>query len=248
MDGRHRRHRRFRSRDLPAPTSGSKGRKKTSSSRKKKSGIHSKNGSQQTHKTGALWLAPVFLLIATVTVLCVACVPYIDLAVSAFKVYLNDNSSQIVQSDPGKYPTFGTEFATVKIPALNLIYPVLQGDTEDLLSKGVCHFYGSDLPGENSTILLTAHRTTHFSGIGALKPGENIIVETTWGTYEYVMDEALVVSAADLAGLLNANEEMLYLVTCYPFDFIGGAPERYIVKCHLVSGPPHRFGEEDASE
>lgn len=222
---------------------------KKSSARRKRSGIAAAAAPSRTHKTGVFWLAPVFLLIATVTVLCIACLPYVDMAVSAFKVYLNDSSTEIAQAEAGTYPAFGTEFATVQIPSIQLIYPVLQGDTEALLSQGICHFYGSDLPGENSTILLTAHRTTHFSGIGALQPGDSVIVDTSWGTYEYAVDESMIIYPADTAGLLKAEQETLYLITCYPFDFIGGAPQRYAVKCHLVSGPPHFFGEEaSASE
>lgn len=220
---------------------------KKSSARRKRSGIAANAAPSRTHKTGVFWLAPVFLLIATVTVLCIACLPYVDMAVSAFKVYLNDSSTEIAQAEAGTYPAFGTEFATVQIPSIQLIYPVLQGDTEALLSQGICHFYGSDLPGENSTILLTAHRTTHFSGIGALQPGDSVIVDTSWGTYEYAVDESMIIYPADTAGLLKAEQETLYLITCYPFDFIGGAPQRYAVKCHLVSGLPHFFGEEAAA-
>lgn len=269
MDDTRKKHRRTQPRNLPAPASGSSGRKrkrqhfpralpqpasgvtidevKKSSARRKRSGIAANTAPTRAHKTGVFWLAPVFLLIATVAVLCVACLPYVDMAVSAFKVYLNDSSTEIAPAEAGKYPAFGTEFATVQIPSINLIYPVMQGDTEALLSQGVCHFYGSDLPGENSSILFTAHRTTHFSGIGALKPGDSVTVDTSWGTYEYAVDEAMILYPADIAGLLNASQETLYLITCYPFNFIGGAPQRYAVRCHLVSGPPHSLGEEAAA-
>jgi sortase A len=200
------------------------------------------------NKTGALWLAPLLLLCMAVLVFTIACQPYIDLARSALKVYLVDPQAKVadaaaVSTSGGEYPTFGNQFATIEIDSIGLFFPVYQGDTPETLSKGVCHYYGSKFPGDGENIVLDAHRTTHFASLGSVKAGDQVSLATGWGTYVYQVTDAQVVDTAhEMDFCQRTGKEQLTLITCYPFDFIGSAPQRYIVTCNLVQGTHHDWG------
>lgn len=190
-------------------------------------------------------MAPILLLCLSVLVLAIACRPYLDLAISAMKVFLVDpqpvTSGQSLEN--GAYPVFGEQFATIQIDNIGLNYPVYQGDTPEVLAKGVCHYYGSKFPGDSENIVFDAHRTTHFANLGGMKAGDQVVVTTGWGTYTYKMTASAIVDVAqemDYCG--RTGFEQLTLITCYPFDFLGSAPQRYIVTCELVQGTPHDWG------
>ncbi|MDO4289504.1 MAG: class D sortase [Eubacterium sp.] len=192
-------------------------------------------------------MAPVLLFCLTLVVFSFALLPYARLAVSAASVYLVD-SSKIVKTEKaeaGVYPSFGSEFGTIRIDKAGIYFPVFQGDSLDNLNKGVCHFYGSKMPGEGGTVVLSAHRTTHFANLGVLEAGDTVEVSTTWGDYSYGVTGTQIIDPADESYLEAVGEEQLVLLTCYPFGFIGSAPQRYLVKCRLISGPQKEWFNVD---
>lgn len=116
------------------------------------------------------------------------------------------------------------------IPRLNRELPIVEGTDEDELAKGVGHFRGTGYPGSGKQILLSGHRDTVFRDFGELQIGDELRVVMEHGVFTYVIDSMEVVSAQDTSVIdLDSNEEMLVVSTCYPFHFIGSAPERYIV-------------------
>ncbi|MDO4289558.1 MAG: class D sortase [Eubacterium sp.] len=202
------------------------------------------NRKVRKNRTGLFfWTAPVLLFCLTLAVFSFALLPYAQLAVSAASVYLVD-SSKIVKTEKaeeGEYPSFGSEFGTIRIDKAGIYFPVFQGDSLDNLNKGVCHFYGSKMPGEGGTVVLSAHRTTHFSNLGVLQAGDTVNVDTTWGSYVYGVTGMEIIDPANESYLDDVGEEQLVLLTCYPFNFIGSAPQRYLVKCRLISGPAKQW-------
>lgn len=202
--------------------------------------------SKRKSKIGVLWFAPFFLLTVTLIVLTIASRPYIDFAFSMARMFLVDerliSNSETVTTAPGKFPSFGEEFGRIKIEKIALMGPLYQGDTEDILSKGIGHFYGSALPGEGSNVVFSAHRNTYFGQLGALTPGDQITLETSGGEFVYEMVDALIISEYDEQYIMPTSDELLTLLTCYPFDFIGETADRYIVRCRLISGPQNAWG------
>ena len=205
------------------------------SSRKRKKG-----------KAGALWIAPAFLLCVTLIVFTIACRPYIDFAFSMARVFLVDErieyNGETITTAQGAFPSFGEEFGKIIIEKIGLVGPIYQGDTEKMLSMGPGHFYGSALPGEGSNVVISAHRNTQFSRLGELVPGDKVTLDTTGGKFEYEMVDSVIFPDYDEQYILPTSEEVLTLLTCYPFDFIGAAPDRYIVRCRLISGPKNAWG------
>jgi sortase A len=214
--------------------------------REKTNRYNESSRSKRKSKIGALWIAPFFLLCATLIVLTIACRPYVDFAFSMARMFLVDerlvDNGETIATAPGKFPSFGEEFGKLKIEKIGLIGPLYQGDTEDTLSKGIGHFYGSALPGEGSNVVFSAHRNTYFGQLGALTPGDRITLDTSGGEFVYEMIDAVIISEYDEQYIMPTSGEVLTLLTCYPFDFIGETADRYIVRCRFISGPENAWG------
>ncbi|MGL4606401.1 MAG: class D sortase [Eubacteriaceae bacterium] len=197
-------------------------------------------------KIGALWLAPIFLLCITLVIFTIACRPYIDFGFSMARMFLVDErleyKGETITTEQGRFPSFGEEFGKIIIDKIGLISPLYQGDTEEIISKGSGHFYGSALPGEGSNVVISAHRNTQFANLGELTPGDQILLDTVGGKFVYEMVDYVIFPDYDEQYILPTETEVLTLLTCYPFDFIGAANDRYIVRCKLISGPENAWG------
>jgi sortase A len=77
--------------------------------------------------------------------------------------------------------------------------------------------------------VLAAHRDTYFSGLGDLKVGDLVSFKSPTATYSYRVESTRIAEPDDTQVLAASNEPVLTLVTCYPFHYIGNAPQRYVV-------------------
>jgi sortase A len=132
----------------------------------------------------------------------------------------------------------GDILGILQFPSLNEELPIIEGTDEDDLEKGVGHYKGSSFPKEKGQIVLSGHRDTVFRRLGELKLGDILAISTPQGTFSYKIDNTQIVEANDRSIItLQKNEEILTLTTCYPFSFIGNAPERYIITAKPVERP-----------
>jgi sortase A len=106
---------------------------------------------------------------------------------------------------------------------------IFEGAGTSQLHHGVGRLSKSALPGHGRTVLL-GHRDGDFRALRNIRPGERITVNGVDKPYEYVVESTSIVNPSDELSLADANEPGLTLVTCYPFDFIGPAPKRFIVR------------------
>ncbi|HEY8804779.1 MAG TPA: class D sortase [Clostridium sp.] len=132
------------------------------------------------------------------------------------------------------YPVDGDSIGSLTIPALKQKLPIIQGTGEKDLKKGVGHFSQSVLPGEKDNCVLSAHRDTAFSKIGSLKVGDKLIVQTSAGIFTYKIHGTRIVHEDDKTVIVPTPNAVLTLTTCYPFNYIGNAPDRYIVSATLI--------------
>lgn len=121
----------------------------------------------------------------------------------------------------------------LRIPALHLEVPVLEGTDGPTLHHGVGHIAGTSFPGEEGNIGIAGHRDSFFRRLEDLSKGDFIELVTLQGTSVYEVDQIRVTTPADLSPLQPRAKSSLTLVTCYPFQFIGPAPSRYIVEASL---------------
>ncbi|WP_261133647.1 class D sortase [Bacillus sp. Marseille-Q3570] len=119
------------------------------------------------------------------------------------------------------------------IPKLNRELPIVQGTSDAQLSKGVGHYINSSMPGEQNNTVLAGHRDTVFRNLDELVPKDEIIVKTINGTFTYRISDSKIVSPDEVSVLAPSDQPILTLITCYPFNFIGNAPERYILTAEL---------------
>ncbi|MED4081908.1 class D sortase [Halalkalibacterium halodurans] len=126
--------------------------------------------------------------------------------------------------------TMGDVIGILEITKLEAELPIVSGTDEDELDRGVGHYTSTVLPGQNDQILLSGHRDTVFRDMGKLEIGDDLTVHMPYGSYTYRIVDTEIVDANDTSVIRStAPDEVLTLSTCYPFNFIGSAPERYII-------------------
>ncbi|MDQ0221455.1 class D sortase [Peribacillus cavernae] len=126
----------------------------------------------------------------------------------------------------------GENVATLIIPALKQKYSVYWGTDEDSLQKGV-GIYVSDIttaPNSNGHTVLSGHRDTVFTGLGELEKGDILAVEYDNKQYIYHIKDIWITDKDDRTVITKKDESTLTLTTCYPFNYVGAAPDRYIIQ------------------
>jgi len=130
--------------------------------------------------------------------------------------------------------TDGTAIGEMKVPRLGLNAIFVQGDSPKILRGAVGHIAETALPGERGNVVLTAHRDTFFRPLRNIRPGDAIEIKTPEGEFAYQVDWTEIVSPYDVEVLRPSSQNTLTLVTCFPFYYVGPAPNRYIVRAHQV--------------
>ena len=124
--------------------------------------------------------------------------------------------------------------AVVRIPKIQLEVPVLPGTDDRTLDRGVGHIADTALPGTDGNSGIAGHRDGFFRGLKDIVPGDEIELETLRGKEIYRVDRTWVVNPEDVAVLDPTLTRSLTLVTCYPFYYVGAAPQRFIVRAVLA--------------
>jgi sortase A len=122
------------------------------------------------------------------------------------------------------------------IPDLELEVPIFVGTDEVALNRGVGHIEGTADVGRPGNVGLAGHRDGFFRPLKDIKNGDLIEVRSLEGTTRYRVSELLIVEPADVYVLDPTADATLTLVTCYPFYFVGNAPQRFIVKAVAITG------------
>ncbi|QKY70098.1 class D sortase [Lentibacillus sp. CBA3610] len=128
----------------------------------------------------------------------------------------------------------GDAFATLEIPKLDKVLPIVEGADPDSLAKGVGHLTDSVYPGQNDQIVLSGHRDTVFRQFDKIEIGDRYNVTTPYGNYTYEIKVTEIVPADDTSVIGETGEEVLVVSTCYPFDYVGGAPDRFVTYAYPV--------------
>lgn len=124
----------------------------------------------------------------------------------------------------------GETIGLLYIPRLDREIPIIEGTDEKELAEGVGHYKGTGFPGENKQILLSGHRDTVFRQFGELEDGDEFHIKMENGTFIYEIRDHEIVDAYDETVIdYNRKDEYLTVSTCYPFSYIGSAPDRYVV-------------------
>jgi sortase A len=128
---------------------------------------------------------------------------------------------------------FDPPLAVLRISKVRLEVPVLDGTDDLALNRGVGHIIGTDRPGEDGNIGIAGHRDGFFRVLKDVSPGDTIELVTPKRVVTYVVDQIVLVRPDDVSVLQPRSRPSLTLVTCYPFYFVGSAPQRYIVQASV---------------
>jgi sortase A len=107
---------------------------------------------------------------------------------------------------------------------------VAEGVGEETLGVAVGHFPESAFPGESGNVALAGHRDTVFQMLKDIRPQDVVRLTTPDGSFEYRVLWLAIVDPARTDVVASTAESLLTLVTCYPFDYVGSAPLRYVVR------------------
>ena len=140
-------------------------------------------------------------------------------------------SSRPVRHAP---PAAGTVVGRVDIPRVGVSAMVREGDDVKTLRRAVGHVPGTALPGELGNAALAGHRDTFFRGLRNIQEGDEIVVNTAERDVRYVVRGTQIVKPTDISVLAPTPNSTLTLVTCYPFNYIGAAPKRFIVRAEIA--------------
>ena len=131
----------------------------------------------------------------------------------------------------------GALLGRLEIPSLNLRAVVREGAGADTLDVALGHIPGTALPGQPGNVGVAGHRDTLFRSLRKIEKNDLIEFQTPKGNYEYQVESTGIVKPQDVGVLRSGPHPEMTLVTCYPFYYVGSAPDRFIVKARLVSPP-----------
>lgn len=128
----------------------------------------------------------------------------------------------------------------IEIPSVEVKSIIQEGADDTTLRRAAGHVPGTALPGQDGNVAIAAHRDTFFRGLRGIETNDLIRVRTSRGNYEYRVTSMEIVKPSDVRVLKPHGGRELTLITCYPFNFIGHAPSRYIVHASQVIQPNAR--------
>jgi sortase A len=133
-------------------------------------------------------------------------------------------------SQPGK--ASGEIIGRIEIPKVSLSVIIMEGTQGKTLRRGAGHIIGTALPGQTGNVGIAGHRDSFFRPLREVRKGDEVTLTTVAATYTYKVDSISVVDPSNVSVLEDSGGSILTLVTCFPFDFVGSAPQRFIVRAH----------------
>jgi len=134
-------------------------------------------------------------------------------------------------------PAEGDPMGEIRIPRLGLTAMFAQGDSAAILQHAVGHVADTALPGAVGNVVLAGHRDTFFRPLKGVRAGDVITLRTGAGEFEYLVESTTVVPPSAVDVLQARGGRTLTLITCYPFGYLGSAPDRFIVRARETEGP-----------
>jgi LPXTG-site transpeptidase (sortase) family protein len=141
----------------------------------------------------------------------------------------------------------GSTVGRIEIPRISVSTLVREGSDDKTLKRAAGHVPYTALPGEHGNVGIAAHRDSFFRNLRNVREGDVIRMETSWGLYEYEVEALNIVMPENVEVLHPTPAPSLTLVTCYPFNYVGSAPKRFIVRARQVNPPVVAAGKTGRS-
>ena len=135
-------------------------------------------------------------------------------------------------------PESGAPIGRLVIPRLHLRAIVREGAGDDTLGVALGHVPGTALPGHAGNAAIAGHRDSLFRCLRNISKNDLIVFQTIHGSYAYQVEDTFIVKPQDVAVLASGPYSEITLITCYPFHYVGPAPDRFIVRARLDNPSP----------
>jgi sortase A len=129
----------------------------------------------------------------------------------------------------------GSVLGQMEIPRVGISVMVLEGDSDSILRRAAGHLESTAKPGQPGNVAIAAHRDTFFRALRNVRDQDVITLTTLTGTYRYQVDSVEVVGPNATEVLADSPQPTLTLITCYPFYYVGPAPNRFVVRARQMS-------------
>lgn len=150
---------------------------------------------------------------------------------SMTSVATGETHDQLYATNP--VPKRGDIIGHLEIPRINVSVIILEGSDSNTLAVAAGHVIGTALPGALGNAGIAAHRDTFFGALQGIRVNDIIQVSTPAGIFVYQVESTEIVDPKDIQVLQQTANAQLTLITCYPFRYIGSAPQRFIVHARL---------------
>jgi sortase A len=157
---------------------------------------------------------------------------YVVVDAHAYQAYEQSKFENVSSKEPAPPLAEGGVIGEIQVPRLQLKAIVVQGDSHTILRRAVGHVPETALPGTLGNVVLAGHRDTFFRPLRNIRRGDAITLKTVDGAFQYLVESTEVVPATAVEILNATTGHTLTLITCFPFDYIGPAPKRYVVRAH----------------
>lgn len=145
------------------------------------------------------------------------------------------NSAEEKPAPPPVEVRDGELIGRIKVPRLGVSAIVMEGVGKKTLRRGAGHIPDTAMPSEEAgNVGIAAHRDSFFRGLKDIQEDDTIELTTLEGTFRYTVEWTKIVKPEDTSVLAPTEDAALTLVTCYPFYYVGSAPERFIVRAHKI--------------
>jgi sortase A len=134
--------------------------------------------------------------------------------------------------------TEGEVIGELNVPRLGVKAIVVQGDSQSVLRRAVGHIPDTSLPGQLGNVVLAGHRDTFFRPLRGIRAGDFISLKTAGGDFQYQVQSTTIVAPSHTEVLRSSGDNMLTLITCFPFYYVGAAPDRFVVRARQIGSPP----------
>jgi LPXTG-site transpeptidase (sortase) family protein len=136
-------------------------------------------------------------------------------------------------------PALGSNLVgLLEIPRLGMSAPVVEGDDSNALRAAAGHLPDTPRPWEAGNSAIAAHRDGIFRPLRDIRAGDELRVRTPHGDFRYQVTSTRIVEPTDLSVLEPTDTHTLTLITCYPFNYVGSAPKRFIVRAERIGAHP----------
>jgi len=122
------------------------------------------------------------------------------------------------------------------VPRVRLSVMVREGLAATTLRRAVGHVPSTALPGELGNFVVLAHRDTFFRRLRELEKGDTVRMVTARGHFTYTVESLVVVEPEGISLTAPPSEAIATLITCFPFNYVGPAPRRFVATARLAEG------------